>query len=866
MANIDTYLQQIMAAIYGEDVRGAIHDAIQEINEVVQNWESGLMDTSLTSTTLPAQGKAVGDAVGTATSNSNSVFQHTVVNQMFDSSDVTTDFYYKSDGTRGQSAAWNAWLVEISPSKTYYFNNQYAGGTTPCNVYFDTNRNRISSFDLAEGINFITPPSNAKYIGFSIHDDCLNKFEFSEYVNVFDTVNLTESLSIAVNDIDSDLDNSIVSSLYNASDNRENLYYRDGGILTASEAWNASKLYELKDGYIYYYDGLNNLGTAPVHCYFNTERTYISSFTPATGKQFLSVPNGAKYVAFSIKDDDVSTFRFNELVDAKTMLDNNKKLEHTVNNITGVYSDGTQGVELGSLTGSVASGVTEVDSETRVRTGYLINPLEGTDITITSGYSARVFVFDKYFNALSVGSWVTRVYVTNPSRLIRIVMKKDDDSTLTVDDFDTAFGNYFDDYTNVKDVQTDISNVQSDINEIKSDFDTLANKHPLIASIENSAWSWWMYPQVAVNENYRKIVAFGEVDSSGIAGIGQVNLETEQELKINVWNAGADDHNGMAILKVDLGHFLIAGAKHSEENILHLWRSMNRNSIDVLNPEVTIEFPDTVTYAQLFRTPDNKVVLFTRVGVISWYACYSKDTYGEEWNAPFKLISSNIQYYCMFRPSTDPNIINVAMYSNPNWTTTDTRIRFAHYNITNKILYDLNGNALTTAGGFVSYENVDIVVDIPNYSPTGSLRNRLLDVAITSPTEYAILYCRFTNETDGVYYASVNGSTYQIANAGGCFYTPSCYYGGAIFVPKNTSIVYLSRYYNNRYHLEKYLLTNGEYIFDNEIDSSNIDGLIYPTCRPIIDVDGKVLVYQKGCTSLTSFQRFSYDAKIKKLT
>lgn len=63
MANIDTYLQQILAAIYGEDVRGAIHDAIQEINEVVENWESGLMDTTLTSTTLPAQGKAVGDAV-----------------------------------------------------------------------------------------------------------------------------------------------------------------------------------------------------------------------------------------------------------------------------------------------------------------------------------------------------------------------------------------------------------------------------------------------------------------------------------------------------------------------------------------------------------------------------------------------------------------------------------------------------------------------------------------------------------------------------------------------------------------------------------------------------------------------------------
>ncbi len=34
MANINTYLQAILEAIYGEDVRGSIHDAIEIINEV----------------------------------------------------------------------------------------------------------------------------------------------------------------------------------------------------------------------------------------------------------------------------------------------------------------------------------------------------------------------------------------------------------------------------------------------------------------------------------------------------------------------------------------------------------------------------------------------------------------------------------------------------------------------------------------------------------------------------------------------------------------------------------------------------------------------------------------------------------------
>lgn len=70
MANIDTYLQQILAAIYGEEVRGSIHDAIEAINdqvdaaeETMEQFVQGAMDTTLTSTTKPAQGKAVGDAV-----------------------------------------------------------------------------------------------------------------------------------------------------------------------------------------------------------------------------------------------------------------------------------------------------------------------------------------------------------------------------------------------------------------------------------------------------------------------------------------------------------------------------------------------------------------------------------------------------------------------------------------------------------------------------------------------------------------------------------------------------------------------------------------------------------------------------------
>ena len=70
MANIDTELNAIKTAIYGKDVRDSIHDAIEKINEEVEaadetmeEFVQGNLDTSLESTTLPAQGKAVGDAI-----------------------------------------------------------------------------------------------------------------------------------------------------------------------------------------------------------------------------------------------------------------------------------------------------------------------------------------------------------------------------------------------------------------------------------------------------------------------------------------------------------------------------------------------------------------------------------------------------------------------------------------------------------------------------------------------------------------------------------------------------------------------------------------------------------------------------------
>lgn len=70
MADINRYIQNILDAVYGETVRNSIAIAIREMNLQINDADTRMsefigfnMDTTLTDTSKPAQGKAVGDAI-----------------------------------------------------------------------------------------------------------------------------------------------------------------------------------------------------------------------------------------------------------------------------------------------------------------------------------------------------------------------------------------------------------------------------------------------------------------------------------------------------------------------------------------------------------------------------------------------------------------------------------------------------------------------------------------------------------------------------------------------------------------------------------------------------------------------------------
>ena len=71
MSKIDTFLQQILAAVYGRDVRGSIHDAIEQCYTDVTNGVTLAETAAGKANTATSNANSATSAAKTATTNAN---------------------------------------------------------------------------------------------------------------------------------------------------------------------------------------------------------------------------------------------------------------------------------------------------------------------------------------------------------------------------------------------------------------------------------------------------------------------------------------------------------------------------------------------------------------------------------------------------------------------------------------------------------------------------------------------------------------------------------------------------------------------------------------------------------------------------
>lgn len=144
MAEITDYLEKIMKARYGEEVRGSIHDAIALCYadpEISRGFLELLgKNFGMDQISIYVENKYINNTNGALTNDTAETFK-------------ATDYFIPINS--GQK------------TMIYYVGSRGSDYTNPYNAFYDKNERFISHFNLKYGINDMTPPANAEYIRFS---------------------------------------------------------------------------------------------------------------------------------------------------------------------------------------------------------------------------------------------------------------------------------------------------------------------------------------------------------------------------------------------------------------------------------------------------------------------------------------------------------------------------------------------------------------------------------------------------------------------------------------------------------------------------------------------------------------------------
>lgn len=163
--------------------------------------------------------------------------------------------------------------------------------------------------------------------------------------------------------------------LYDENDITEGYYVDSNGDLQPVGVWNATDYIPVSGSTLYYW-GIQTTGTSPYSAWYDENKQFISSFKQESGSKFRTIPANARYVRFSIYQNDVSRFQC------------------ALNKVSTLIQLGETLTQGGSL--EVVSGLlTRTDTTTSQITGTNINTFSG----VNNIYQSRGDVISlEYFN------------------------------------------------------------------------------------------------------------------------------------------------------------------------------------------------------------------------------------------------------------------------------------------------------------------------------------------------------------------------------------------------------------------------------------------------------------------------------------
>ena len=653
----------------------------------------------------------------------------------------------------------------------------------------------------------------------------------------------------AVGDEIEDLDNAFITTsnrhlnVYKKSNVAIGQYWDSEGNTKTSAAW-ATTDYMPIDSLYAYYKGITSLGANPRAIFADENKRFIKSFKHKASNEYTriqdseAVPLNAKYVSFSISKQDVDTFEYaiSVLDDCENAKAEIEALNYALKLKPIIFTKGYY-IAIGN-----SSNISEAVNNPTENSQWLYAIVEcnkGDVFTIKcdGGTSPKAYCFtDANYNVLSKTS---DVYFEGE------IVAPDNSAYLVLHRY----------YTN-NSYSFFGKSVLNQIDEI--------NALPALSNIalcgnNNMIWSWWIYPQVVSFSRVRNMIYWGFTTSDGYKGIAAYDIVAKTTKKNILAKNDVDDHNGLAVYVYEDGTILTAySTGHNEDNYMHVRKSTARENIDLFASETLLESIGKTSYAQIIYSNGN-TYLFYRTGTTNWAYRISGDN-GDTWGDEVVLITSSVQYYCMFRPTTTDGVIRVLMYSNPQLgDSTDTNIRQAFLHTDNNMLYDSDN--LTTLGSS-NVDKDDITILIGN---TANLRRqRLLDTAITAPERPLILYAPYNDLnsfSDASYVLYDTGEKHDIVITGKPLV--GSYFLGASFVkPEKIVAVHGSSADDGTDIISIYTYNGSAVEVQRDIYSERRVSIPIRSGRPIVDVNEKALLWFRGEYKDTSYTDFNTDAKL----
>lgn len=122
----------------------------------------------------------------------------------------------------------------------------------------------------------------------------------AETLQKFRILNLGTIELCKIGDYQDGIYKSTGKNLFDKSTITENHYLTSTGEIGNSTNWSYSDYIKVEEGQQYTYQGITERGTAPYSCYYDSSKTFISSFRQNLDVNTITIPSGVCYVRFSI--------------------------------------------------------------------------------------------------------------------------------------------------------------------------------------------------------------------------------------------------------------------------------------------------------------------------------------------------------------------------------------------------------------------------------------------------------------------------------------------------------------------------------------------------------------------------------------